>query len=1011
MKVKKLSRKNAQEAAWLRHEQTGPTVLERFNQAAQGGENERTGLRVIPGLWDFPIHFDLGKCQKTEDSVEEIPWSPMREGRTLGGVCFSTMSSPEPALHTFFIPGLHLKGGQPAAYLVNEAGEELPPVIPAGLGAERRWTSASEHGLVAWRELSWRHPSGHTLAWTVGQLQAHHGFIAFTSYHNGGASPVRLRELTVFAGADDGLVVEGDPASWTLGSTGGTRREATLDRVLPALIEEERLKLAAWNMAMPDVRNPSPYTTDGRWRTFRDFATLYARGGERGVVFAPAGPAEADLRLSFRVEGARLRPEIESEMNDVLVEPGETRRSQALVVLAGPYVKTLEAAFRGIAQTHGARVDRRPAWGGCSWYHYFRAVSANSVTSLARTVAANREAIDMPVIQIDDGFEITGGDWRPNGQFPDGLAPVAKEINAAGATAGVWFAPMCVLPGTAVHDQNPGWLQRDVAGKIVESGTAWGDGGRWLDPSLPETRAWMADILREHWLKGYNYFKIDFNVFNAVSRQLPEGARPADPRLTRLQAMRELYRAYREAIGPDAYLLGCIGFNRLAVGFADACRIGPDSVPPWDSAQPCCLHDCVQATARSAVANRILFTCDPDVTYTRVRTGMSEHERRTWHGYVGLGGGITMISEPLHLADTVLGRARVERNGDRIRFHARLKEKSPLRDAVPWKGTCVQLFHEQGAARRQVFFVPATGDRPAAALVKQLGGAFVELTGVTLRSESRGDEIMLEGDIAFADFGADPKRPFRAELTLKCDATGAGREEAGVFGSQAAHVSTADYGTLRDGDSHEADVVVRGWSDTAREYAILVPPVPERGLPWPGGDDPEHRTFGFVARRPWGDFATVQTYNPEKTRGVVTPDLSPAASLGRVHVWSFWDRAYLGERDVSAPLAFELDAHECRLLRLTPVDKTAPVLVGSTLHIGVGAAELLHVETSTDSLRIEFTDAGARDGELLVAWAGPLRLVAAENINARLEKAGDNLWRVAIAARARGALQRLSLVV
>ena len=94
-----------------------------------------------------------------------------------------------------------------------------------------------------------------------------------------------------------------------------------------------------------------------------------------------------------------------------------------------------------------------------------------------------------------------------------------------------------------------------------------------LDPTNPDVAAFITTSLRNMYRKGYRYFKIDFNNLPLM------GVRLFNPKMTRLQAQRELFRLYREAIGPESYLMACNPDQRLFVGYADANRIGPDCLP------------------------------------------------------------------------------------------------------------------------------------------------------------------------------------------------------------------------------------------------------------------------------------------------------------------------------------------------------------------------------------------------------------------------------------------------
>ena len=85
----------------------------------------------------------------------------------------------------------------------------------------------------------------------------------------------------------------------------------------------------------------------------------------------------------------------------------------------------------------------------------------------------------------------------------------------------------------------------------------------------------------------------------------------------------------------------------------------------------------------------------------------------------------------------------------------------------------------------------------------------------------------------------------------------------------------------------------------------------------------------------------------------------PLEKIGkRFHVWSLWDEAYLGihGNDFHVP---QVAPYEHKLLRLTALSE-GPSLIGSNLHISMGATEVLSLERQQDKLQINLDpDAGA----------------------------------------------------
>ena len=194
-----------------------------------------------------------------------------------------------------------------------------------------------------------------------------------------------------------------------------------------------------------------------------------------------------------------------------------------------------------------------------------------------------------------------------------------------------------------------------------------------------------------------------------------------------------------------------------------------------------------------------------------------------------------------------------------------------------------------------------------------------------------------------------------------------------------------------------------------RNFETLIPPAPDMGRAFDGQTDPWHPRFGFVAQRPWGNFAAIQLWNPTGRPAAVTLAGIPLTELGKqFHAWSFWDQKYLGAVDASLVLP-DVPAYGGKVLRLTPVANDRPVLIGSNLHISMGSAEIKNIVSSRDGMTIDLTDAGAREGELHVFSTAPLRLVSASGCEASIESPAENVWRLKVSQRKRGAAQNIQL--
>jgi alpha-galactosidase len=108
-----------------------------------------------------------------------------------------------------------------------------------------------------------------------------------------------------------------------------------------------------------------------------------------------------------------------------------------------------------------------------------------------------------------------------------------------------------------------------------------------------------------------------------------------------------------------------------------------------------------------------------------------------------------------------------------------------------------------------------------------------------------------------------------------------------------------------------------------------------------------------------GTHRLLAVFNWDDESGEVAAPLPP----GRWHVFELWERDYIGVcgGEVSLPVP----PHGCRLLRLTP-DVGRPQVVGSTLHITQGAAEIATEDWDGEKLRVRLRPVAKPAGELFI---------------------------------------------
>ena len=218
--------------------------------------------------------------------------------------------------------------------------------------------------------------------------------------------------------------------------------------------------------------------------------------------------------------------------------------------------------------------------------------------------------------------------------------------------------------------------------------------------------------------------------------------------------------------------------------------------------------------------------------------------------------------------------------------------------------------------------------------------------------------------------------------------------------------------------------------DKWRNFEILRPAHTETTRLLTLGKSPYNEVFGFSADRDYGNFAVYNLYNPRhdhddfRNTKAKDPEFKKAVSIDfaeaglpvgeTVAVFDFWKNEVIGytkDRHTTE----ELPGLDSRLLRFTPIiasEANVPVMVGSNLHIAMGATEIKDIRASASGLKVELTDAGAQEGSLTFHSKAPLAAVSSENCEiTSVEKVGNDLWRVNLADRQWGKPQEIVLSV
>lgn len=368
---------------------------------------------------------------------------------------------------------------------------------------------------------------------------------------------------------------------------------------------------------------------------------VYREGGSPALIlgFESAFTNNAVFRLRTGESGETSLC-IEAHFDGVILAPGQSRETDPLLLIAAPHMYEGLCAWADAAgERMGARRNPGRGVGWCSWYYYYTRVTEEDVVANVEAAEAGLRDVGLRYVQIDDGYQVSGGDWEANEKFPHGMRWLADRIHGAGFKAGLWLCPFTIWSNSTVFREHRDWLLKGADGEPLKLFDGWGVGCYGLDLTHPDALAWIENLFRRvcrEW--GYDYVKIDF-VFSA---QAGEGGawNPHDPTMTKVEAYRRGLAAIRKAAGEERFVLGCGAPILPSVGLVDGMRTGPDVAASWSVILPC-----VKALATRSYMHGRLFACDPDCLV--VREPLTIPQARAWASAIALSGQMTLESDNL----------------------------------------------------------------------------------------------------------------------------------------------------------------------------------------------------------------------------------------------------------------------------------------------------------------------------------------------------------------------------
>lgn len=276
------------------------------------------------------------------------------------------------------------------------------------------------------------------------------------------------------------------------------------------------------------------------------------------------------------------------------LKPGETIQYEQIVLRrAGDWLALLDQFGAAIAAENGI-TKLKPAdfKGWATWDYYGRVFNAKDI--YGNMDALNKLAPGANMVQIDGGWWTERGDYqsvRPD-LLPGGIKEIVSRIKFEGKVPGIHLDGFRGDENSEIYKTHPEYFLHDENGKlIVEAKDKSGEAMNYIyfDYSHPGARAHIADCIRnmkENW--GIRYFKVDFMRYGLKNDTLAKnksanGIKAYDPTITSVERFRLGMRAMREAMGTDAYFLGCSAVFGPCIGFVDGMRTGGDIHPRYEA--------------------------------------------------------------------------------------------------------------------------------------------------------------------------------------------------------------------------------------------------------------------------------------------------------------------------------------------------------------------------------------------------------------------------------------------
>jgi len=260
------------------------------------------------------------------------------------------------------------------------------------------------------------------------------------------------------------------------------------------------------------------------------------------------------------------------------VAPDATLGSERLMfALGNNYYSILDTYGCAIRVLHHSRFGTGPMLGWWSWTAFYSGITEGNSWTNAQWLAEHLKHLGFDYFHLDLGYAYARGEYTtPNvAQFPNGLAPLTRNVAHLGLKMGFWTAPFEVSDRSSVYQNHKGWLVHNAQGEPIQIGVGTEAGRETLfvlDATNPEAQQYLRStyqMLVKEW--GATYLKLDFMDNTAIEGYYYR------PQTTALEAQRIGLQIIREAVG-EHVLLDKDGSPMLnPVGLVDEGRLSQDT--------------------------------------------------------------------------------------------------------------------------------------------------------------------------------------------------------------------------------------------------------------------------------------------------------------------------------------------------------------------------------------------------------------------------------------------------